>query len=486
VAVLAAAISVPAVGQPAPGAAGRAELLGKLKLAATPTREKPRALVDVAAAPVGPIRTGPRPGGHARPAREVELPLKLPPETLGRLRAYSLKADGGLSEVPDAIKQKGGGSTISLPKDQTIVVAPDPSNLGVVPVARLGEEKSSFPGVMLKASDAPDGHTVLSKLELVMQAASTPMRWLAERHAYHCELLIGVDGSDGPTPLDRPIVVQFGGDNVVVDPPRVQIGRAGTAGYKRVNLYTDAHTAQPRVKAYSDLGPLVHEVDVGARLDKLVVLPGAARILAFGLETTTLTVAGYAEDGLDLRSPTPLQVFLSASAGRLDRLVVPLADGPQPEVKLSSSSGMLGAVEVVARESQVTSAPVRIEFAFPWILLATVIVAGATGGVLAYLRRVRRGAGARRTLILEGAIVGPVLVLAVIAGVPLVGLGGLVQNDVGRFTIAVVFGMMGTPAMALLRRAVVRTPDREPARAPAPKADAEEVARPQPPSGRAL
>jgi hypothetical protein len=485
---VAATISAPAVGQPAPGAApgaaGKVELLGKLKLAATPSREKPRALVDVAAAPVGPLRPGARPG-HARPAREVELPLKLLPETVGRLRAYSLKADGGLSEVPDAIKQQGAGSTISLPKNQTIVVAPDPANLGVVPVARLGEEKSSFPGVMLKASDAPDGHTVLSKLELVMQAASTPMRWMAERHAYHCELLIGVDGSDGPTPLDHPIVVQFGGDNVAIDPPRVQIGKAGTAGYKRVNLYTDAHTAQPRVKAYSDLGPLVHEVDVGARLDKLVVLPGAARILAFGLETTTLTVAGYAEDGLDLRSPTPLQIFLSASAGRLDRLVVPLsADGPQAEVKLSSASGMLGAVEVVARESQVTSAPVRIEFAFPWILLGTVIVAGAIGGVLAYLRRVRRGGGARRTLILEGAIVGPVLVLAVIAGVPLVGLGGLVQNDVGRFTIAVVFGMMGTPAMALLKRAVVRTPDAD--AAPSPKADAEGVARSQPPSGRAL
>jgi hypothetical protein len=443
----AAAAATAAVPAPALTASARRKLLSELKVFPTATPEKPRPAVEVA--PAAPTQTN---------KREVEVPLRLDERTAEGLRVYTFDRDGS-KEVPGAIKHGGGGAPrVAVARNRSVVVAPDRTQAQVVPLSRLSKDKSSFPGVILKATDAPGGGTRLQKLELTMHAAYTPMRWRADRHQYAAEILVGVDPGDGPAAaLDRQIVVQFGGDNVIAEPRDVAITHAGTEGYRRIALYSDAHAPRPRVTAYSDLGALAHEIDVGPKLARLALTPRTTRILAFGLESTTLALTGLAEDGLEIKSAASIPVILSATRGQLSASKVVLAgDGSHPEVNLSSSSGMLGAVDVVAQAQAVVSAPVRIVFVFPWILLATVIFAGGLGGYIGYLHRMKRAGGASRKVVVEGAIVGPVLVLAVIAGVPLIHMESLVQNDVGRFTIAVVFGMMGTPAMALLKNAVAK------------------------------
>jgi hypothetical protein len=445
-----APVAAPAVAPPATAAA-RGQLLDKLEVQPVASVRKARPVVELAhPAVLGSVKTK---------EPEIEVPLRLDRVQLGGLRAYTMEA-GGLSAAPGALKQNGEVPSVAVPRNRSLVLAPDPGATRDVPLSRLTQEKSSFPGVILRTTELGGGARRLQKMELTMRAAFTPMRWQPDRGQYATQLIVGIDGEGGQAPLDREIVVQFAGENVVADPPQVAISQAGTQGYRRVSLMTAVHTPTPRVKAYSDLGPLVHEIALEPQLAKLVVTPSASRILAFGLESATVTVAGFAEDGREIQSPAPVPVNLSASSGRLDPpRVMLLAALPAREAKLTSSSVALGLVEVVASSGAIASPPVRMELAFPWGLFLCVLLAGSLGGFFAYRRRQQRAGSAHPRLIVEGALVGLVLVIAVLAGVPLLRMEGLVQQDLGRFTIAFVFGFIGRPAIEMLAGAVAKAPE---------------------------
>jgi hypothetical protein len=213
------------------------------------------------------------------------------------------------------------------------------------------------------------------------------------------------------------------------------------------------------VTAESDLGQVENQLDVDVGAPKLKVDPVSSRLNGFGLGSTTLVVTAVADDAIELVQRAPLTASVSTDLGATERSDVTIPAGKSRSNLLLRSEG--SGVAHIKVMGPFATATTEVDFAFPTAFLILVMLGGTIGGAMNWIRRETRARSGLGVLLLEGLLVGPVLVIAIVAGANFAGAGAtqLVATDGGRFVLAVVFGGIGTPAVDSLRRWVVKIPE---------------------------
>lgn len=280
---------------------------------------------------------------------------------------------------------------------------------------------------------------------LFLRAAVVPLTWNDQTKAYVTELLVGYEFEDGrEAPLAAPKTVTFfaEGANARIEADRVTIERSGGAGYKRVRLATGQIEGETLFTAR--VGP-------GDELKSSVAIqrePGAIKLSlpstelpAFGVGSGDLTVSLLGRDGMPIAAARPLEIQLSSR--RLHQPATVVLEAGKSTVSAEIRTTGIGADRVVA-QSGVWRDELPVQLVFPVAAIVAAVAGGALGGATRYLRNKgkRRSRLGRR--VIEGLLVGVILVGAAWAG--LVGFElstGILGTPFGAFVLAAFGGYVG-------------------------------------------
>jgi len=263
--------------------------------------------------------------------------------------------------------------------------------------------------------------------------------------AYATELLVGYEFEDGgERKLAVPKTVNFfaEGANARVVESSVTITDSGSSGFKRVVLSTGEIEGETHFTARA--GPvdeLKSSVTVQREVGRLKLTVYPPELPAFGVGSGTLTVTLLARDGNPLPAARPLEVQLT-SRRLLHPATLTIDQGKNNATADIRTTGY-GHDEVLAQSGDL-QAPFPVDLVFPLAATVAAAVGGSLGGVARYLRNRRKRAPLLVRRILEGTIVGVIVVGAAWVGLVHVEVStGILGTPFGAFVLAALAGYLG-------------------------------------------
>ena len=305
----------------------------------------------------------------------------------------------------------------------------------------LSKEGLHFPARYVTFS--PTGATNLGGLFL--RPAVVPLTWNEEVRAYSTELFVGYEFADGreiTLPVPRTVTFFAEGANARIQADTVTVTQSGGPGYQRVVLSTNQIEGETHFIARVSA---VDELKTGVRVLRepggLKLSLASAELPAFGVGTDVLTVSLFARDGFSFAARTPIEVQLT-SRGLRQPPVVTIEPG-QSSVRAEVRSTGYGAGEIVA-QSGVFRATLPVTLVAPVGAIVASLLGGGIGGVARFLRNRRKGASLFGRRVIEGMLVGLILVGAMWAGLVAVDVStGVLGTSFGAFVLGALSGYLG-------------------------------------------
>ena len=305
----------------------------------------------------------------------------------------------------------------------------------------LSSEGLHFPARYVTFS--PTGATNLGGLFL--RPAVVPLTWNEDVRAYSTELFVGYEFPDGreiTLPVPRTVTFFAEGANARIQADTVTVTKSGGPGYQRVVLSTNQIEGEThfiaRVSAVDELktGVRVLREPGGMKLSL-----ASAELPAFGVGSDVLTVSLIARDGFSFAAPTPVEVQLT-SRGLRQPAVVTIEPG-QSSARAEVRTTGYGAGEIVA-QSGAFRATLPVKLNVPVAAIVASLLGGGIGGVARFLRNRRKGAALLGRRVIEGMLVGLILVGAVWAGLVAVDVStGVLGTPFGAFVLGALSGYLG-------------------------------------------
>ncbi|HVR35809.1 MAG TPA: hypothetical protein VMS21_08155 [Methylomirabilota bacterium] len=384
-------------------------------------------------------------------ANALAVPVDLGAVTL---QNYEVRVNAGSTwrVAPEALEVSAGQTNLVVQANRQAILLPRTPSATKAPI----EGRSHFPGLMVcNWSPRPGAPAQAAHGRLFLRTRQTPVPWNDQQNAYVTTLVVGLDLTNhtGSIDLEPPVSIEFFPSGAAVQPTRVLIQRTGTGGYQEATLQCPRLDESAAVLARSDMGELVHPVEMVPRFGRLEIVPAVSRVFGFGLGTTTLTVERLAEDGSGLNIDAPLTLRLSTTRGKLEpegSMQIPAGSGMAAASLRSSGSG----TALVTASADGLQATAEIRFIFPLAFIVATVIGGCAGGGGRFFRNPTRSRSKRARLIMEGCLVGAVAVAAVTAGMVIGGFPTpALGTELGAFVVAALSGYVGAP---LLDRMVQR------------------------------
>jgi hypothetical protein len=358
--------------------------------------------------------------------------------------------DGSGAEIPTTEAPDGSINADVDPRRGYLIAPPIPER---TPLTNQG---LNLPARYLTFT--PAGATNLGGLFL--RPTVIPLTWNDQLRAYATELLVGYEFEDGgERKLAIPKTVNFfaEGANARIVENSVTITDSGGSGFKRVVLSTGQIEGETHFTARA--GPvdeLKSSVTVQREVGRLKLTVYPAELPAFGVGSGTLTVTLLARDGNPFPAARPLEVQLT-SRRLLHPARLTIEQGKDSATADIRTTGY-GHDEVLA-QSGGFQAPFAVDLVFPLAATMAAMVGGAIGGIARYLRNRRKRASLLLRRILEGTIVGVIVVGAVWAGLVRVEVStGILGTPFGAFVLAALAGYLGCGVLDHLAGKTFGTP----------------------------
>jgi len=331
-------------------------------------------------------------------------------------------------------------------------------------LVRLPATEPQRPKVLSRGKMILDEKIVQDKVpgKLALQVLQSPLPWNSSQRAYTTDLQVGFEVSGKASPrLDSPVTINLTGKNAELKPSKITIGKMGQDGFANISVTCDRHDAEARVILHSDFGERSFDIPVGPHTSELKMSASEKRIFGYGLGTATVTVKRLAEDGRELSDSNSLTVSLSADHGKLDSSAVTFPSGQsRAEVKVRSVG--LGLARVSVESDSFKGELADLQFVFPFGFIASALAGGCLGGIGRYFRMKNNGMNRKSLgrLVVEGCVVGFLIVAGVAAGVVVVQLPTtVIGTELGALVIATAGGYTGAPMLDKIK-AVFNPPGR--------------------------
>lgn len=325
----------------------------------------------------------------------------------------------------------------------------------------LREDIQALPNVQLLKLSDPVGVEPTSPLTTArswFRLSTSPLPWLPDPPAYGADLVVGPYPAGADLELAQRRVpaarVHFTTERARIPDGRTSIVLDTLGEEVQVPLRVADHRATPAVTAeiplLGDADRLVAEVQ--PNLARLEVVPQRTRLLGLGLEELPFTVNRYAEGGKLLREGNHVFQLVSRGAGAQLPFSLTIAPGSESVASSLHANG-IGTMSLAVAWGDLTSEPVEVRFALPWLLIVATTL-GGVGGTLA-----RRGRSDVDVPLAEDLFLGLFVSIVVVAGVGvglllLPGGSSVVGTGAGAFVIAAAAAYMGRSALHRLAMAV--------------------------------
>ncbi len=340
------------------------------------------------------------------------------------------------------------GAEVAIKRDDSGIIRAeiDPKQLYLLaPPApeRRALTKAGFEFPARYLTFTPAGATNLGGLFL--RPASMPLTWDDQAKTYATELIVGYEFTDGreiALPTVRTVSFFAEGANARIQADRVTIERSGGAGYKRVQLTTSQTEGEIRFTARA--GPvdeLKSSVSVEREVGGITLTLPSTELPAFGIGAEKLTVSLVARDGMPITAPRPLDVQLTSR--RLRQPASLRVEQGQSTATAEIRTAGFGADQIVA-VSGAFRAELPVKLLFPVAAVVAALIGGACGGGARYLRNKGKRGGLLVRRLVEGMLVGLILVGAAWTG--LVGFemsAGVLGTPFGAFVLGALGGYLG-------------------------------------------
>jgi hypothetical protein len=258
-------------------------------------------------------------------------------------------------------------------------------------------------------------------------------------------LFVGYEFEDGREinlPVPRTVTFFAEGANARIQADSVTVRKSGGSGYQRVVLSTGQIEGETHFTArVSAADELKSSVTVLREPGVLQLSLGTTELPAFGVGSEVLTVSVLGRDGIPFATPKPFEVQLTSRGVRQPSLVViePGQSSAQVEVRTTG----YGPGEIRA-QSGAFQAALPVQLVFPVAATVGAILGGGIGGVARYLRNKRKGGSLLMRRVIEGMLVGLILVGAVWAGLVAVDVStGVLGTPFGAFVLGALSGYLG-------------------------------------------
>jgi hypothetical protein len=343
--------------------------------------------------------------------------------------------DAMLKEVP--VKRSADGTLkAEIDPQRGYILAPPP------PARRtVTEDGLHFPARYVTFS--PTGATNLGGLFL--RPAVVPLTWNDQVRAYTTELFVGYEFEDGrevTLPVPRTVTFFAEGANARIQADTVTVRKSGGSGYERVVLSTgqiegDTHFTA-RVSAVDEMKSSVAVLREPGALN--LSLP-STDLPAFGVGSGVLTVSLLARDGFPFATPKPFEVQLTSRGLRQPAMVV--GEPGKSSASVDVRTVGFGAGQVLAQSGSF-QATLPIRLVFPVATIVAALLGGGLGGLARFLRNRRKGGPLLARRVIEGMLVGLILVGAVWAGLVAIDMStGALGTPFGAFVLGALSGYLG-------------------------------------------
>ena len=280
---------------------------------------------------------------------------------------------------------------------------------------------------------------------LFLRPAVVPLTWNDRLKAYATELFVGYEFADGREvnlPVPRTVTFFAEGANARIEADAVTVRKSGGSGYQRVVLSTGQIEGETHFTArVSAADELKSSVTVLREAGGLKLALGSNELPAFGVGSDVLTVSVIGRDGVPFATPKPLEIQLTSRGVRQPSLVV--VEPGQSSTRVDVRTTGYGPGEIVAQSGNFR-AELPIRLVFPTAALGGATLGGCLGGVTRYLRNRRKGRALLPRRILEGLLVGLIVVGAVWAGLVAVDVStGILGTPFGAFVLGALSGYLG-------------------------------------------
>jgi hypothetical protein len=306
---------------------------------------------------------------------------------------------------------------------------------------RLTPEGAHLPARYLTFS--PVGATNLGGLFL--RPAVVPLTWNEKLNAYSTDIFVGYEFEDGreiKMPAPRTVTFFAEGANVRIQADTVTVSNSGGPGYQRVTLSTGQVEGETHFTArVSAADELKCSVVVLREPGALKLSLPSTELPGFGVGSAELTVSLLGRDGFPIAASKPIDVQLTSRRLRQPAQVTiePGKSGATVDVRTMG----YGADEISAHSGGFRAAlPVKLNF--PVAATVAAIVGGALGGVTRFLRNKRKGSSLLMRRVLEGMLVGLIIVGAAWTGLVSVDVStGILGTPFGAFVLGALSGYLG-------------------------------------------
>jgi hypothetical protein len=393
--------------------------------------------------------------------------VKLPDSVSERPRIWALPQENRETKnwagAPNAISNDGRAYQLELKPGQIYFMQHQAAEHKEA--AKLQEDTALSLGGLYYSRRTNDGNTSLLQWDLSLMATVTPATWDPQYQAYTTNLMIGFKSADENSEaapalkLKPPIKVRFTSEDCRLSSMLVEIGETGIDGFKNdIVLTSDRHNRKPKITAIANEGETEAIIKIGPEISQLNLDITKSSILALGLAETTLIVTRLAEDGQPLESAKALDVNLQADAGLFPATLQIPANFSSIETSLRSSG--VGQVNVTIRTASGIAVTKSIEFVFPWLLLAIVLLTGAAGGGIRLIPRKKdsQDQSSERNcwIVVLGSFTAALTVSAATIGINLIPAipPEIVSTEIGAFFVAGLSGYTGSPMLDALRKRV--------------------------------
>jgi hypothetical protein len=290
---------------------------------------------------------------------------------------------------------------------------------------------------------SPAGGTNLGGLFL--RPAVVPLTWNEQTRAYTTELFVGYEFEDGREvnmPAPKTVTFFAEGANARIQADTVTVSKSGGSGYQRVSLSTGQIEGETHFTArVSPADELKCSVAVLREPGMLKLSLPSTELPAFGVGSAELTVSLLGRDGFPIATTKPLDVQLTSR--RLRQPAVVTIEPGKSVASVDVRTMGYGADEITAHSGGYRAA-LPVQLSFPIAATVAALLGGAIGGVTRYLRNKRKGAPLLMRRVLEGMLVGLIIVGAAWTGLVSVDVStGILGTPFGAFVLGALSGYLG-------------------------------------------
>ena len=344
--------------------------------------------------------------------------------------------DTSLKEVP-VIKAADGSLKAEIDPQRGYILTPN------APPERRPLTKDGLHLPARYVTFTPAGGTNLGGLFL--RPAVVPLTWNDQARMYATELFVGYEFEDGreitlPTP--RTVTFFVEGANARIQADTVTVAKSGGSGYQRVSLSTGQVEGETHFTArVSPADELKCSVEVLREPGMLKLSLPSTELPAFGVGSAELTVSLLGRDGFPIPATKPVDVQLTSR--RLRQPAVVTIEPGKSVATVDVRTMGYGADEITA-QSGGFRAVLPVQITFPIAATVAALLGGAIGGVTRFLRNKRKGTPLLLRRVLEGMLVGLIIVGAAWTGLVSVNVStGILGTPFGAFVLGALSGYLG-------------------------------------------